>query len=49
MDDSGVELGDTELYLDTIRNSAHKGAQHFIDDIADLCFRTTATRNSATT
>ncbi|HOT61501.1 MAG TPA: PP2C family protein-serine/threonine phosphatase [Treponemataceae bacterium] len=36
MDDSGVELGDTELYLDTIRNSAHKGAQHFIDDIADL-------------
>lgn len=36
MDDSGVELGDTELYLNTVKNSAHKGAQHFVNDIADL-------------
>ena len=36
MDDSGVELGDTELYLNTVRNSAHKSAHHFINDIADL-------------
>lgn len=36
MDDSGVELGDTELYLNTVRNSAHKTARHFINDIADL-------------
>ena len=36
MDESGVELGDTELYMNTVRNSAHKGAKHFINDIADL-------------
>jgi serine phosphatase RsbU (regulator of sigma subunit) len=36
MDDTGVELGDTELYLNTVKNSAHKGAKHFINDIADL-------------
>jgi serine phosphatase RsbU (regulator of sigma subunit) len=36
MDSSGVELGDTELYLNTVRNSAHKAARHFVNDIADL-------------
>lgn len=36
MDDSGVELGDTQLYLNTVRNSAHKDAHHFINDVADL-------------
>jgi serine phosphatase RsbU (regulator of sigma subunit) len=36
MDESGVELGDTELYMNTVKNSAHKSAQHFINDIADL-------------
>ncbi len=36
MDDSGVELGDTELYLTTVKNSAHKSAAHFVEDIADL-------------
>lgn len=36
MDESGVELGDTDLYLNTVKNSAHKGAKHFVNDIADL-------------
>lgn len=36
MDESGVELGDTELYSNTLKNSAHKAARHFINDIADL-------------
>ena len=36
MDENGVELGDTELYLDTIKNSAYKSAHHIINDIADL-------------
>ena len=36
MDESGVELGDTELYMNTVKNSAHKGASHFVNDIADL-------------
>ncbi len=36
MDDTGVELGDTELYMNTVKNSAHKGAKHFVNDIADL-------------
>lgn len=36
MDESGVELGDTELYLNTVKNCAHKSAKHFINDIADL-------------
>ena len=36
MDENGVELGDTELYLNTIKNSAYKSARHIIDDIADL-------------
>jgi serine phosphatase RsbU (regulator of sigma subunit) len=36
MDDSGVELGDTELYANTLKNSAHKAARHFVNDIAEL-------------
>jgi len=36
MDDSGVELGDTELYMNTVKNSGHKSARHFVNDIADL-------------
>ena len=36
MNGEGVELGDTELYLNTVKNSAHKAARHFIGDIADL-------------
>ncbi|ULQ58852.1 SpoIIE family protein phosphatase [Brucepastera parasyntrophica] len=38
MDESGVELGDTELYLNTLRNSAPKKAQPFLDDLIDLVF-----------
>ena len=38
MNEEGIELGDTELYLDTIKNSAYKSAKHVIDDIADLVF-----------
>ena len=38
MDENGVELGDTELYLNTIKNSAYKSAQYIINDIADLVF-----------
>ncbi|MBO5482840.1 MAG: SpoIIE family protein phosphatase [Spirochaetaceae bacterium] len=38
MDENGVELGDTELYLNTIKNSAYKSAHHIINDIADLVF-----------
>ena len=38
MNDEGIELGDTELYMDTIKNSAYKSAKHVIDDIADLVF-----------
>ena len=36
MDENGVELGNTDLYLDTIKASAYKSAQHFVDDIVDL-------------
>ena len=36
MNADGIELGDTELYLETIKNSANKSAQKFIDDIEDL-------------
>jgi serine phosphatase RsbU (regulator of sigma subunit) len=36
MNEDGIELGDTELYLETIKNSANKSAQKFIDDIEDL-------------
>ena len=36
MDADGIELGNTDLYLDTIKQSACKSAQHFVDDIVDL-------------
>lgn len=36
MNDDGVELGDTELYKQTLQNSAYKSAQHFVNDISDL-------------
>ena len=36
MDEEGVELGNTDLYLDTIKNSATKTAEEFVDDIANL-------------
>jgi serine phosphatase RsbU (regulator of sigma subunit) len=36
MDESGVELGDTDLYANTLKNSAHKAARHFVNDISDL-------------
>ena len=38
MNDEGVELGDTQLYTDTIKNSAAKNPQEFIDDIVKLIF-----------
>ncbi len=36
MNREGVELGDNEIYMTTIKNSAHKAARHFVGDIADL-------------
>lgn len=39
MDDSGVELGDTDLYKETLQSSAAKNPQQFVDDIVDLVMR----------
>lgn len=39
MDDSGVELGDTDLYKETLQASAAKSPQQFVDDIVDLVMR----------
>ncbi len=36
MDDQGVELGDTELYHDTITKSATKHPKEFVDDVVNL-------------
>lgn len=36
MDDSGTELGDTELYKNTLCSSAKKHPKEFVDDIVDL-------------
>lgn len=36
MNDEGIELGDTELFRNTVQNSAFKSAQHFVNDISDL-------------
>lgn len=36
MDDSGIELGDTDLYINTVQESASKTAQEFVSNIADL-------------
>jgi serine phosphatase RsbU (regulator of sigma subunit) len=38
MNDSGEELGDTQLYQDTIKASASKSPKEFIDDVVDLVF-----------
>ena len=38
MDENGVELGDTQLYENTIKRSAAKSPQEFIDDVVDLVF-----------
>lgn len=38
MDDEGVELGDTEKYTETIKESASKQPQEFVDDIVNLIF-----------
>lgn len=39
MDDSGVELGDTDLYKETLQSSAAKSPQQFVDDIVNLVLR----------
>lgn len=39
MDDNGVELGDTEEYLQTLKSSAAKQPQQFVEDIVDLIMR----------
>ncbi|HZK19860.1 MAG TPA: SpoIIE family protein phosphatase [Treponemataceae bacterium] len=36
MDDDGIELGDTDLYMKTIEDSAVKSSTDFVSDIADL-------------
>ncbi len=38
MNEDGVELGDTELYTQTIKRSAAKQPQEFVDDIVNLIF-----------
>ncbi len=39
MDDNGVELGDTEEYIQTLKSSAAKQPQQFVEDIVDLIMR----------
>ena len=36
MDKDGVELGTTDMYLATIKNSANKSAGNFVTDMANL-------------
>ena len=36
MNDEGIELGDTELYQNTIKKSAAKSPKEFIDDVVNL-------------
>lgn len=36
MDENKVELGDTQLYTNTIKESASKSPEEFINDIANL-------------
>jgi serine phosphatase RsbU (regulator of sigma subunit) len=38
MNEEGVELGDTELFENTIKSAAAKEPQGFIDDIVKLIF-----------
>jgi len=39
MDDSGVELGDTDIYRKCLINSAAKSPQEFVNDIVDLIWK----------
>jgi serine phosphatase RsbU (regulator of sigma subunit) len=39
MDDDGVELGDTDLFIQTLQSSASKTPQQFVDDIVDLIMK----------
>ena len=39
MDDNGVELGDTDLYRETLQSSASKSPQQFVDDIVSLIMK----------
>jgi serine phosphatase RsbU (regulator of sigma subunit) len=39
MDDSGVELGDTDIYKKTLVAGAAKSPQEFVDDIVDLIWK----------
>ena len=39
MDDSGVELGDTDIYKKTLIAGASKTPQEFVDDIVDLIWK----------
>ena len=39
MDENGVELGDTELFTNTLKASASKQPQQFVNDIVDLIFQ----------
>lgn len=39
MDDNGVELGDTELFTNTLKSSASKQPQQFVDDIVSLIMK----------
>jgi len=39
MDDNGVELGDTDEYIQTLKSSASKQPQQFVEDIVDLIMR----------
>ncbi len=39
MDDDGVELGDTDLFKETLKNSASKQPQQFVNDIVELIMK----------
>ncbi len=39
MDDNGIELGDTEIFKETLQTSASKYPQLFIDDIVNLIMK----------
>lgn len=39
MDDNGVELGDTDLFIQTLKNGASKTPQQFVDDVVDLIMK----------
>ena len=39
MDDSGVELGDTDIYRKTLIAGASKSPQEFVNDIVDLIWK----------